>query len=189
MKVAISGVRMNLLKSLAVGSVVGLCATARAAIVPIAPFTISPFASAPMGATKADSIAVDGNNVFVGFGNGGAPDGSNGGSSTIAQYTSAGAFVQSFTVPGHSDGLRVDPSTHLLWALQNEDSNAQLQVINTTSSTNTVYNFSSAAHGGGYDDIVFRNGQAYITASAPATDANNVVTGGPAVISGTLSGN
>lgn len=174
---------------LAFGGLAAACSSARAGLAVASNDVAMPFASAPAGATKADSVAADGPNIFIGFGNGGAPDGSDGGSSTIAQYTTAGALVQTFSVPGHNDGLRVDPSTHLLWAVQNEDGNAQLQVINTTTGTKTGYAFSSAAHGGGYDDLVFRNGQAFFTASNPATDANNVVIGGPAVVSGVLSGN
>lgn len=160
----------------------------QAGVSAVGPYTVSSFASAPAGATAADSIAVDGNNVFVGFGNGGAPDGSDGKSSTIAQYTAGGSLVRTFSVPGHNDGLRVDPQTHLLWAIQNEDGNAQLQVINPTTGTMTAYGFSAAPHGGGYDDVVFRNGQAFITASAPTLNSSNI-NAAPALVRATLSGN
>jgi hypothetical protein len=87
-------------------------------------------------------------------------------------------------VPGHSDGLKVDPSTHLLWALQNEDANANLVIIDPETHHQKLYTFSSAAHGGGYDDLVFRGCKAYISASNPANNPN----AGPAIVSATLEG-
>jgi hypothetical protein len=95
-----------------------------------------------------------------------------------------GTIVHIYSVPGHSDGLKVDPSTHLLWALQNEDANANLVVINPETHEQRLYTFSSAAHGGGYDDIVFRGCKAYISASNPANNPN----AGPAIVSATLEG-
>jgi hypothetical protein len=60
-----------------------------------------------------------------------------------------GAVVHIYNVPGHSDGLKVDPVTHKLWALQNEDGNANLVIINTESQEQKLYKFGPALHGGG----------------------------------------
>jgi len=135
--------------------------------------------------TAPDSIAFNAQNIFVGYGDGNAPDGSDGKSTQIVEYTMDGAVVQIFTVVGHNDGLKIDPSTGLLWALQNEDANANLAIINPATGTQTVYTFvSPAPHGGGYDDIVFDNGTVYMSCSNPANNPNT----GPAIVSVTLSG-
>src|SRR5580693_825547 len=96
----------------------GLAAFAQVAA---APYTISVFATSIPGVDFApDSIAVLEGHVFVGYGDGVAPDGSDGKSSTIVEYKPNGDMVTTYTVLGHNDGLRANPSTHLLWAMQNE---------------------------------------------------------------------
>jgi len=150
-----------------------------------APYQLSVFASAPSnGSTAPDSIAVLGDHVFVGYGDGHDPAGIDGKNSEIIEYRMDGTIVHIYSVPGHSDGLKVDPSTHLLWALQNEDANANLVIIDPETHHQKLYTFSSAAHGGGYDDIVFRGCKAYISASNPANNPN----AGPAIVSATLEG-
>ena len=96
---------------------------------------------------------MNGTNVFVGYGNGVAKDGSDGKSSTIVEYASTGAIVQTFSVPGHNDGLKVDPATHLVWALQNEDANPNLVIINPTAGTETQYTFAAAPLAGRVRDL------------------------------------
>jgi hypothetical protein len=151
---------------------------------------ISVFAHFAAGSAKyinPDSIAIDGSTVIIGFQNVTAKDCSDGKTSTIVQYTMTGQVVKQYTVPGHNDGLRVDPSTHLLWATSCEDGNPALNVIDPSSGTITPYTFPPAPHGGGYDDVWFLNGSAFIAASNPTLDAsgNNVF---PAVDKITLSG-
>jgi hypothetical protein len=89
-------------------------------------FTVTVFAGPLAGSTAPDSIAIVGKHVWVGYGNGGAPDGSGGAMSQIVEYSSAGKVIRNLTVTGHNDGLRLDPTTHQLWALQNEDANPNL---------------------------------------------------------------
>jgi len=149
-----------------------------------APYQLSAFANSPKGSSAPDSIAVLRDHVFIGYGDGHLPDGSDGLNSEIVEYRMDGTIVHTYTVPGHSDGLKVDPSTQLLWALQNEDANANLVIINPETHEQKLYTFSSAAHGGGYDDLVFRGCKVYISASNPANNPNT----GPAIVSATLSG-
>jgi sugar lactone lactonase YvrE len=146
-------------------------------------FALTTFATSPSGASQPDSIAVDGAHVFVGFGNGVAKDGSDGKSSTIVEYNSTGAILQTFSVPGHNDGLKVDPDTHRVWALQNEDGNPNLVVINPANNTQTEYTFGPVANGGGFDDITFLHGQVFLSESAPTKDPNT----DPAVVKATLN--
>jgi hypothetical protein len=148
------------------------------------PYQLSVFAKAPNGLSAPDSIAVVRDHVFVGYGDGNAPDGSDGKSTQIVDYGMDGTVKYTYTVKGHSDGLKVDPSTHLLWALQNEDASANLVIINPVTHQQTSYTFGSTLHGGGYDDVVFRGCKVYISASNPANNPNT----GPAIVSATLEG-
>jgi hypothetical protein len=92
--------------------------------------------------------------------------------------------VQTFSVPGHNDGLKVDPKTQDLWAIQNEDGNPNLVVINPAAGTETKYNVGPVANGGGYDDITFLHGKVYLSESSPAINPNTA----PAIVEATLSG-
>jgi len=149
------------------------------------PYKLSVFATAPTGLSAPDSIAVLGDSVFIGYGDGHAPDGTDGKNSQVVQYHSDGTVAYTYTVPGHNDGLKIDPSTHLLWALQNEDANANLVIIDPDSHNQKQFSFGPALHGGGYDDIVFRGCKVYISASNPANNPNN----GPAIVTARIDGN
>src|ERR1700739_4573178 len=120
----------------------------------VAPYTLSVFATAASGLSAPDSIAVRGKHVFVGYGDGHKPDGTDGLSSQIVEYRMDGSVVHTYTVVGHSDGLKLNPATNLLWALQNEDANANLVIINPDTQEQKLYTFPSPApHGRGYDDV------------------------------------
>jgi len=149
------------------------------------PYQLTVFANAPTGLSAPDSIAVLGDRVFVGYGDGHAPDGSDGLNSQVVEFRMDGSVAHIYTVPGHSDGLKVDPATHLLWALQNEDANANLVIIDPERHHQKLYTFGPAQHGGGYDDIVFQGCSVYISASNPANNPNT----GPAIVSARLEGN
>jgi hypothetical protein len=167
------------------------CAISAAAAVPAfaqtaaSPYKLSVFASAPSGSSAPDSIAVLRDHVFVGYGDGNLPNGSDGKSTQIVDYAMDGTVQYTYTVKGHNDGLKIDPSTHHLWAIQNEDSNANLVVINPKTHQQKLYTFGPTAHGGGYDDVVFRGCKAYISASNPASNPNTA----PAIVRASLEGN
>jgi hypothetical protein len=74
-----------------------------------------------------------------------------------------------------------------LWAVQNEDANPNLVVIHLNSGTKKQYKFPPTPHGGGYDDMVVKNGEVFMTASNPNLDTmgNNVF---PALVRASLSG-
>jgi hypothetical protein len=150
----------------------------------ISPYQLSVFATAPKGLSAPDSIAVLNDHVFVGYGDGHDPAGADGLDSQIVEYRMDGSIVHIYTVKGHSDGLKVDPVTHLLWALQNEDANARLVIINPETRDSKLYLLGTGAHGGGYDDIVFRGCKVYISASNPAKNPNDE----PAIVSARLDG-
>ncbi len=159
--------------------------TAFAQVTASVPYTVSTFASGVPGKYFApDSIAVLGGHIFIGYGNGGAPDGSDGKSSTIVEYKLNGDVVKIYSVKGHNDGLRVNPRTNELWAMQNEDGNPNLVIINPNTGSKKVYTFGPTPHGGGYDDIAFRGDDVFLSASNPKNNPNMA----PAIVKATISG-
>lgn len=149
-------------------------------------FQVSVFAKAGNGYTNPDSLALDGNHVFVAYQNHTAKDGTDAKTSTVVEYDLAGKVVKTFSVAGHNDGLKVDPQTHVVWAMSNEDGNPKLTTLDPNSGSRKVYTFGKTAHGGGFDDVVFLGGKTYLSASNPTLKGN--VNPAPAVVTATLSG-
>ena len=148
-------------------------------VVATAPYSVTTFATAPSGLSAHDSITFSATNVFVGYGNGGAPDGSGGAKSDIVEYDFRGNTISTFTIVGHNDGLRYNPRTNQLWAVQNEDGNANLVIINLGTDEQKIFQLGTGPHGGGYDDIDFNNNAVYLSASAPTINPNTA----PAIVS------
>ncbi len=188
------------------GSVLTARASAQAAgvtpggPVAISGYTISEWVGPSTAYSHPDSVVDDGTYVWVGYQNVTAKDGSDNKTSTVVQYSETGTVVKTFTVPGHNDGLRIDPTTHLVWASSNEDGNPALVTINPATGAVTPYTFPSPTpHGGGYDDMAFANGGAYIAASNPTLNSSGVNTstalykivlsGGQALLAPVLPGN
>ena len=161
-------------------------ASARAVVVPtpVAPYSLSTFAVSQNGYSKPDSITFSRTNVFVGYGNGGNPDGSGGAMSTIVKYKMDGTVMKTYTVVGHNDGLRFNYATGDLWALQNEDGNSTLVIIEPGSGKQKTFTLGTGPHGGGYDDLVFDGNSVFISASAPTLATNTA----PAIVSLKLKG-
>jgi hypothetical protein len=154
-------------------------------VIAAVPYTVSTFATGVANLYfQPDSIALLDGHIFIGYGNGAAPDGSDGKSSTIVEYKMNGDVVTTYSVVGHNDGLRMNPRTKQLWAMQNEDGNPNLVIIDTTKGTQTVYTFGPTPHGGGYDDISFRGSDVFLSASNPSNNPNFA----PAVVKATIGG-
>jgi hypothetical protein len=134
-----------------------------------------------VGGTQPDSITVGGGSVWVEYGNGADSTGASG-SSTIAQYSLNGAIQNTYTISGLVDGLKINPTTGIVWALQNNDGNATLSLINPTTHAVTgplsyaappyVYGPNS---GRGYDDVAFLGGKVYLSYTNPVNPTDPVV--------------
>jgi hypothetical protein len=148
------------------------------------PYQLSVFAKAPAGLSAPDSVAVLGDRVFIGYGDNHLPDGSDGLNSQVVEYKMDGSIVHVYTVHGHNDGVKIDPVTHKVWALQNEDANPNLVIIDPKSQQQKMFTFGPTPHGGGYDDLVFRGCDVFISASNPAHNPNT----GPAIVKVRLQG-
>jgi hypothetical protein len=153
---------------------------------PVQGYTLSVFATGVAGSyTAPDSIAVFQDHVYIAYGDGNDPTGADGKTNMVIEYTRAGQKVYSFTVKGHNDGMKVNPYTHKLWVMQNEDANPNLVVFDPETRQKKLYSFAAPPQaGGGYDDIAFRNGKAYLSASNPAHNPNNE----PAIVEARLEG-
>jgi hypothetical protein len=138
-----------------------------------APYTLGTFkGTAPSGLTSPDDIAVsaDGTSLWVGYGNGAATDGSGTKTSSVVEYSIAtGTVLQNITepVPGHIDGLKIDPATGEVWTNIDEDANPKVVIINPKNGKAATFNVSSSLITGGLDDLVFSgNDSAFVTASS-----------------------
>jgi hypothetical protein len=101
------------------------------------------------------------------------------GPSTIVKYDRAGRVLGSIAIEGRCDGLRLNPGTGKLWALFNNDGQngnpkrqPLLYTIDPSTLAATKYEFGPVQpHGGGYDDIAFIDGRAFLSASSPTLTA------------------
>jgi hypothetical protein len=172
--------------------VLGLAASVSAAALttgPVAtpPYMVKVFAQVPQGLSQPDSIVLWNDRVIVGFANRVAKDGTDGKSSTIVEFSLDGKVKRTFQVPGHNDGLRVVGDDDL-WALQNEDANPNLVVIELRTGQQKLYKFPPTPHKGGYDDLVVKNGRVFITASNPDVSGTGGINVFPALVRASLSG-
>ena len=137
---------------------------------------ITTFATgAAVNATGPDSVALGKNSVWVSYTNGADSTGLSG-SSTIVQYKLNGEVRHTYTIAGSVDGLKVDPRTGLVWALQNQDGNSTLSLINAKTGNVTgpiPYAVKSATEG--YDDVVFRGNQVFLSYTNPASPNDPII--------------
>ena len=127
-------------------------------------YSMSLFAGGPVGTSAANSVLVVGNDVYVGYGNGGNPDGSGGAVSTIVEFSRSGQVLASATVTGHA--------------------NSNLVLVTPGTLAKSAAIPIASVNGGGYDDILFQGGKTFISASNPAHNPNL----DPAIVQATLSG-
>lgn len=137
---------------------------------------VSTFATGTaVNATKPDSIALGNNSLWVSYTNG--TDGlGGGGSSTVVQYKLNGKVCHTYSILGSVDGLKVDPRTGLVWALQNQDGNSTLTLINPKTGTISApisYAVTSATRG--YDDAAFRGNQVFLSYTNPTGPADPTI--------------
>jgi hypothetical protein len=144
--------------------------------------SVSVFATGTaVGGTQPDSITDGNGSVWVEYGNGAVSTGGSG-SSTIVQYSTSGAIEHSYSIAGLVDGLKFNPVTGIVWALQNNDGNSTLSLINPATgvvsaplkyaSPPFVYGASSSR---GYDDVAFLNGKVYLSYSNPVNPSDPVL--------------
>ena len=193
----------------ALGAPDAAAATPAAGITLPAGFSATVFAAGPNATvTGPDDIAKLGDHVFVGYQNGvgtmGEPSPSGRTTGTVIEYDRHGRQLASWQLTGKIDGLGADPTRGRIIATVNEDGNSSLYTITPDESgdhggdhQNTdnggavrhfVYDATQLTHGGGTDSVVVRNGTIFITASAPAANADGTTFSKPAQYKATLAG-
>jgi hypothetical protein len=121
-------------------------------------YTLSVFpGTPPAGATQPDDLAVsaEGTRLWVGYGNGVDTTGKGGPSNVIEYDIASGAVLKNISIPGHVDGLKINPATGDVWATENEDGNPTLAVIHHSSGAFRIFRFDPTLITGGFDDLVF----------------------------------
>ena len=122
------------------------------------PYTLTVFSGTPpAGATQPDDLAVsaDGKHLWVGYGNGVDTFGKGGPSNLVEYDIATGSVLKNISIPGHLDGLKINPATGDVWATENEDGNPTLAVVEHESGAFRIYKFSPTLITGGFDDLVF----------------------------------
>ena len=120
-----------------------------------------------IGATAPDSITTANGTFFVEYGNGADSTGA-GGSSTIVQYDKSGKVEHTYTIAGSVDGLKYNPYTGQIWALQNQDGNSTLTLIDpVTHKVTGPLSFANPSATSGYDDVVFDGNRVFLSYTNP----------------------
>jgi len=121
--------------------------------------------------TQPDSVTYGNGSLWVEYGNG-APSTNYTGTGTIVQYSLTGSIQNTYSIPGSVDGLKYNPNTGLVWALQNQDANSQLTIINPATKTSSTFTYGSSytpvSGSRGFDDVAFLGNNVYLSFTNPA---------------------
>jgi hypothetical protein len=143
----------------------------------VRPYTI--FASGTdkaVQATGPDSITVGRHSVWVSYTNGAESHGLNGGKSTIVRYDLDGGVKHVFSIAGSVDGLKFDQRTGLVWAMQNQDGNSTLTLIDAEDNTlSAALAYAVPAALRGYDDVVFHGNQVFLSYTNPTNGSDPTI--------------
>ena len=130
-----------------------------------------------VSATQPDSVTYGDGSIWLSYQNGADSTGLFG-SSTVVRYSPSGAVQSQWTIAGNVDGLRIDPSSGLVWALQNNDGNSTLTAINPVSNSTTLYTYGSSytnVANRGFDDVAFPHGITFLSQTNPASNSDPIV--------------
>src|ERR1700692_484370 len=138
--------------------------------------SIKTFGSAPNGVSGLDSITIAGKYVFVEYGNNVDSTGAIPGTSTIIQYDKAGNFVHAYAIEGSVDGLKYDPATKMVWALQNQDGLSSLTLIDPkTQEVSAPFHYANTSTTRGYDDVVFDGKNVFLSYTNPTGNGDPTI--------------
>lgn len=131
---------------------------------------------AAVGATGPDSLAVADDSIWVSYSNGADSTGLSG-SSTVVEYSFSGAVRRTLSIKGSVDGLKADPRTGLIWALQNQDGNSTLTLIDPDSGIvpGSPLQYAVKSSTQGYDDVVFRGSRIFLSYTNPSVPTDPTI--------------
>ena len=138
--------------------------------------SVSTFATgSAVMAKDPDSITTGDGSVWVAYGNGADSTGASG-NSTVVRYSPSGTVQHTYTIAGLVDGLKFNPVTGMIWALQNNDGNSTLSLINPASNiVSPALTYAGLTSGRGYDDVAFLNGKVYLSYTNPVNPGDPVL--------------
>jgi hypothetical protein len=143
-------------------------------------FNVQVFATGgAVGGTSPDPVLFGDGSVWVAYQNGADSAGASG-SSTLVRYTPSGAVLHTWSVAGNVDGLRINPSGQI-WAMQNNDGNSALTVINPATNATSPFSYGSSytangnSLGRGFDDAAFVKGQVFMSETNPASGSDPII--------------
>ncbi len=141
-----------------------------------ASYTSSIFATGvPVSATSPDSVTYGNGSLWIEYSNGAASSNYTG-SSTIVQYSLSGVIQNTYSLGGNVDGLKYNPSSGVVWALQNQDGNSQLSIINPATGGISTYLYPSpVSTSRGFDDVAFIGNNVYLSQTNPTSASDAVV--------------
>lgn len=129
-----------------------------------------------IGANTPDSVVAGDGSIWIAYTNGSDSTGASG-SSTVVRYSPTGSVVMTWNIAGNVDGLRIDPNGNV-WAMQNNDGNSALTVINPTTNATTAYSYGTTytdVANQGFDDAEFLNGKTYLSETNPPLGTSPIV--------------
>src|ERR1700676_959151 len=130
------------------------------------------------GDTAPDSVTIAGDFLFVSYANNVASDGTGPATSEIVQDDLSRHIVHTYDIIGSVDGLKFDPFTEKLWALQNQDGNSTLTIIDPVThhvSQPIAPDVPSGTRG--FDDVVFQDGKVFLSYTNPSAPTDAVIVG------------
>jgi hypothetical protein len=143
-------------------------------------FNVQVFATgAAVGGTSPDSVLLADGSIWISYQNTADSTGASG-ASTVVRYTPSGSILHTWSIAGNVDGLRVDPKGQV-WAMQNNDGNSALTVINPVTNGTTAFSYGTSytangnSLGRGFDDAQFLNGQVFLSETNPAAGTDPIL--------------
>jgi hypothetical protein len=137
------------------------------------------------GPTSRDSTSLGQGSVWVPY-QMGADSAGLSGSGTTVRYNPTGAVLETWRISGNVDGLKVDPSTGLVWALQGSAGDTALTLIDPVTNGTHGSSYMSTADRG-FDDVVFSSGQVFLNPAAAIDPAMIQSLTSPAVVASILT--
>lgn len=163
------------MKSISIYSVLAAASLMPLCSAPALAQAVSVFAKGTtVNATGPNSITNGAGSIWVSYAGGTTADGTEpAGDSTVVRYAPDGTIQRTYLIHGSVDGLKYNPYTTDVWALQNQDANSRLTLINTATNALTPVSYAVVSATQGYDDVVFKPGQTFLSYTNPAslTDA------------------
>jgi hypothetical protein len=135
------------------------------------------FTSTVFGPNSPDSITTGAGSVWVSYDGGTNSDGTVPGTfSTVFRYSTTGQVEATFKIEGDVDGLKYNSFDNTVWALQNQDANSRLSIIDPKTNGVTQETYAVVSSTQGYDDVVFyKKNVTFLSYTNPSAPTDSVL--------------